>query len=283
MRTLIEVLKLSADFLQQKGIVHPRRQAEELLCDALSLKRMQLYTEHDRPLTTAEIDLLRLRLGRRAKGEPAAYIHGSVAFYECTLKVTPDVLIPRQETEILVDKISTEIAGQELQGKALWDICTGSGCMGVALKKRFPQLQVTLSDLSERALQIASENAQLNGVEVELVQGDLLAPFQGRKADYIVCNPPYVTEAEFVSLDREVKDFEPKMALVSGSSGLEFYHRLAKELPSHLKPGGRLWLEMGTGQGEALLKLFQQAPWKGTQVQADWAGHDRFLTLSYFP
>jgi len=277
MKTLLEVLQLSADYLQKKGGQNGRRQAEELLCDFLGCSRIKLYSSFDRPLTEAELTLFRERLQRRGEGEPAAYIHGGVQFYGCSLTVNPNVLIPRQETEILVSKVVESLENEPLEGKRLWDLCCGSGCIGVALKKRLPQLDVSLADLSGEALEVAGENARRNGVGVQLLQGDLLAPFAGEKADYILCNPPYVSEVEYAALDREVVAHEPRMALVSGPGGLEFYKRLAAELPPYLNPGAKGWLEIGSGQGEGVSKIF-----KGyrTLCEKDWAGHDRFFTFS---
>lgn len=277
MRTLLEVLQLSTQHLEKSGISQARRQAEELIADALQSTRMQLYLEHDRPLQDSELLLIRERLARRAKGEPNPYIRGDVEFHGCQLKVTPDVLIPRQETGVLVDKIIGEIKGCET-GKLLLDLCCGSGCIGISLKKRFPELAVVLTDVCPKALAIAHENAKQAGAEVEFLQGDLLQPFQGRKAHYVVCNPPYVSEREFQELEREVK-WEPRHALVGGPTGLEFYEKLALQLPACLASGAKVWLEMGHTQGAPLLNLFGQSPWKNQQVLQDWSGKDRFLYL----
>lgn len=279
MKSLLEILNLAVNYLEQKGVVNPRRQVQDLFCDALGLTRMQLYMDHDRPLTEKELDLLRSKLARRAKGEPNAYIHGKVNFYNCTFLITPDVLIPRQETEILVDKIAEEIEEQGSQNKSLWDVCTGSGCMGITLKKKFPDLKVTLSDQSEKALAVAEENCQLNEVEVEILKGDLLTPFAGRKTDYFVCNPPYISEKEYALLDPEVRDFEPKHALVSGETGWEFYQRLSYELHHYLNPKGKAWFEIGADQGERVKSLFQDPSWIKREIEQDWAGHDRFFFL----
>lgn len=279
MKSLLEVLNLATDFLAKKGIASPRRQAQDLFCDALGLSRTQLYMEHDRPVTEPELELLRLKLARRAKGEPNPYIHGKHNFYNCTFLITPDVLIPRQETEILVDKIAEEIEKSGSENKNLWDLCTGSGCIGIALKKKFPQLHVTLSDISEKAVALAKENSRLNEVEVEVLQGDLLKPFEGRKTHYFVCNPPYISEAEYLDLDKEVRDFEPKQALVGGETGLEFYRRLAADLNMYMHPEGKAWFEIGTKQGEDVKSLFRNPPWKQRGVEQDWAGHDRFFFL----
>ncbi|MBA3957897.1 MAG: peptide chain release factor N(5)-glutamine methyltransferase [Parachlamydiaceae bacterium] len=279
MKTIFEIVKLSADYLQQKQVRNSRRQAEDLIGEVLGLSRIQLYVEAERPLTELELTRCREYLKRRAQGEPLQYIHGSVQFFDCTLKVTRDVLIPRQETEILVDKIIKKLAKLDLKGKVLWDVCCGSGCIGIALKKQMPDLEVVLSDLSPAALQVAKENALANDVTVEFVCGDLLQPFQGQKAHYVVCNPPYIASRELPSLEAEVREFEPKMALISGDTGLECYMRLAKELPEHLWPRSQVWFEMGTGQGEAIKGLFNQAPWVERRVECDWAGHDRFFFL----
>lgn len=279
MKSILDVIKLSTDYLQEKGIASPRRQAEELVGDVLGISRLQLYTEFDRPLVEAELDRCRKSLARRGKGEPWAYIRGDLEFHGCIIKVNPDVLIPRQETEILVDLIFKALAGEDLQGKTLWDICSGSGCIGIAIKKRFPALDVVLADNSEKALDVARENALLNEASVEFVQGDLLQPFHGRKAHFVVSNPPYVSEPEYAGLDISVKNFEPKSALVAGKSGLEFYERFAKELERHLHPGAKAWFEIGHIQGGPVKALFDSPPWKHCRVEKDWAGHDRFLLL----
>jgi release factor glutamine methyltransferase len=279
MHTVLEILKLSTDYLQQKNIEHPRRQAEELLGEVLGLGRMGLYLEYSRPLMEEELVKCRAWLKRCGDGEPLQYIVGSLDFFDCRIKVTKDVLIPRQETEILVDKIAQEISKFSLEGKILWDICCGSGCIGIALKKKFPALSVSLSDLSDQALVVAKENAVYNHVDVECLQGDLLAPFDHQHADFIVCNPPYVSEKEYEGLAVSVKGYEPRLALVSGCSGLEYYERLAIELPRYLHPLGKVWLEIGDGQGEAVKEIFNAPCWRRCLYERDWSGRERFFSL----
>jgi release factor glutamine methyltransferase len=279
MKNLIDVIKLSTDYLQKKGIQSPRRQAEELIADALKLKRLELYLQFDRPLSDAELDLCRSRLTRRANGEPSQYIRGEVEFLNCNIKVSPAVLIPRQETEILVDMIVKHLSQQDLKGKTLWDVCCGSGCIGIAIKKKLPDLNVILSDVSVDALKLSQENAQRNGVEVTCVQGDLLQPLEGKRTNFLVCNPPYVSESEFKNLTTEVSKYEPRLALVSGPSGLEFYERLADKLDGVLEPHGKAWLEIGTGQGAAVKQLFSKSVWNRCDFEQDWGGHDRFFFL----
>lgn len=281
MHTILEILTLSAAYLKQNGTAHSRRQAEDLLCDALELDRMGLYLEHDRPLGEMELERIRSWLKRRGKGEPLAYIRGVVDFFGCRVHVTPDVLIPRQETEILVDLISKDLAGQNLEGKSLWDVCCGSGCIGISLKKAHPMLSVVLSDLSEAALAVAKRNLEENELTegIEMLQGDLLAPFKEKKADFFVCNPPYVSKEELLKLDRDVREYEPHLALAGGETGLDFYERLAKELPHFLSPGAKAWFEIGGEQGNAVSSIFKAPCWKNCCIKKDWAGKDRFFSL----
>lgn len=283
MLTILEILNLSTDYLQKKGVQHARRQAEEMLGEALKIGRMGLYLEYDRPLVDKELELCRLWLKRRGQGEPLQYISGKVDFLDCEILVSPKVLIPRQETEILADKIATEIAtvalSAPLEGKVLWDVCCGSGCLGIALKKRFPQLRVVLADISTEALSQAKLNAEHNQVEVDFVQGDLLEPLDGSRCDFFVCNPPYIAAHEMADLEIEVRGYEPLKALVSGPTGLEFYIRLAKDLPSVLNSGAKVWLEIGKDQGKALLNTFHAPHWKCCRVDCDWSGHERFFSL----
>lgn len=279
MKTLIEVLKASCDYLAKAKIDEPRREAEYLIADALHISRMQLYLEYDRPLEETELADLRERLKRRAKHEPVQYIAGEVDFYGCKIKVNPSVLIPRQETEILVDLIAKEFEQVELKHKRLLDLCTGSGCIGIALKKRFPDLEVLLSDLSPSALTVAKENAHKNGVEVQLLRGNLFEPLQGQKVDFIVCNPPYISQKEYDALALEVREFEPRDALLAGPTGMEIYQALAVKLAAFLAPGGKVWFEIGAAQGGAIKALFLNPIWKRCDLKKDWAGQDRFFSF----
>lgn len=279
MKTILELLTLSTEFLKNKKIPSPRRSAEDIIADALGLERVDLYLKYDQPIQEAEVEKVRSQLRRRSQNEPWQYIRGFVEFYGCKIKVTPAVLIPRPETEILVDLIAKELALTELAGKTLLDLCTGSGCIGLALKKRFPDLMVTLADISKEALEVVDENAKLNELKVTLAEGDFLNAVSGSQFDYIVCNPPYISAKEYENLDLCVKSFEPKLALYGGESGLEFYTRLAREAGSYLKPQGKLFLEIGYDQGDALFRLFSQTSFKQLTLNKDWAGHDRFFSL----
>lgn len=278
MKTLGEVLQLSAKFLSGKKIVNPRRIADELLSHVVKLPRIELYMKFDRPMDEAELELYRIYVRRATSGEPWQYIVGEVEFYHCKIAVSPQVLIPRQETEILVSKVLERLPRDPLM---VWDVCCGSGYIGIALKKERPEWTVILSDISAGALEIARTNVMKNKVLVDLLQGDLLHPFQGKKADVIVCNPPYVAEGEFALLDREVRDFEPRQALVSGPTGLELYERLAEMLPSYLKPNSKIFFEIGAGMGKKVLNLFKAPCWVKKSLELDWANHDRFIFLEF--
>lgn len=279
MKTILEIIQLSRDYLEQRSIAHARREAEQLIADVLGLKRLDLYVHFERPLTEEELTQCRSALLRRGKGEPSQYIRGHVDFFDCTFRVNPAVLIPRQETEILVDKIAQTLEKNAFQGKTLWDMCCGSGCIGISLKKRFPALNVVLSDISPQAIEVARENARLNAVDVECLEGDLFAPFAGRQTDYFVCNPPYIGEKEYLTLDREVQGFEPRQALVAGERGDEMYSAIARHLPQFLLPGGKAWFEVGTGQGSQVKSYFGAPCYTRIAVENDWAGHERFFFL----
>lgn len=279
---MIELRQLFAQICESfrlKRFSDPAREAEDLLCELLELPRFQLYFNANRLLTEQERGAALNWTKRRLMGEPLAYLSQKISFYHCVFEVNPSVLIPRPETEILVDKIVSTLKGEDLCGKVFWDICCGSGCIGIAVKKALSALLVCLSDCSKDALQIARKNAERNLVDVECVEGDFLTPFQGRRAHFLACNPPYLTENEYENLDLQVKGYEPRISLVAGKTGLEYYERLAAQLPDFLHPGGRVWLEMGHTQGPAVENLFKEPIWKKCVLENDWAGHNRFLYL----
>ncbi len=276
MKNLKSVLLLATEFLEKHMVARPRLVAESLLAHFLGMKRIELYMHHDRPLVEEELEPFRSGLKRARSGEPFEYITGELDFFDCHLKVDSRVLIPRQETEIMLDLVSKKLDGQPL--RAL-DLCTGSGCLAIGLKKRFPAFEVVGADLSDDALLVAQNNGAANQVDVEWIKSDLTEALQGREFDLVLCNPPYISEKEYEGLDSSVKAFEPKMALVSGASGYEFYERLANELPTLLAPGAQAFFEIGATQGEGVKKRFSEASFKEIGVLPDWSGHDRFFFL----
>lgn len=281
MKTLGDVLKLAGGYLKEKKIERSQRVAEDLLASLLKIKRLDLYLQFDKPLKEEELTLFREMILRRSQGEPLEYILGEMEFYGCHLKITKDVLIPRPETEILLDKICKNLEEWDLNRKVAWDVCTGSGCLALGLKKKFSCFNVIASDLSIKSLNVAKRNADLNNLEVSFLQGDLLAPFAKQKADIVLINPPYVSQKEYEALDREVREFEPKMALVGGESGLEFYERLAKELPFYLNSKAKVFFEIGFNQGEKITTFFSSSCWREKFFEKDFSGHDRFFFLEF--
>lgn len=281
MKTALDVLTLSSDFLKQKGVVSPRRIAEHLLEAVLGVSRIELYMQSDRPLNEGELSRYRGFIQRAAKHEPWAYIVGEVEFFDCLIAVTPDVLIPRQETEIMLDLVCGRLKEDKLEGKVALDLCCGSGCLGIGLKKALPQLDVIASDLSKEALEVASENAKRNQADLKFLQGDLLVPLGKQKIDYLLCNPPYISQAEYEELDLSVKGYEPQLALVGGASGMEYYTRLEEVLPEVLNPKARLFFEIGEMQGEMIQEVFSHHKWKNQEIRQDFSGKDRFFFLEY--
>ena len=272
-----DLVQLSTEFLEKKNIAFSRLCSEELLAFILKRKRIGLFLNCEALVKKREADLYFGLVKRKAEGEPLGYLLEEGEFLECKLTLTPDVLIPRQETEILVDLALKKIPNEP---QILWDLCTGSGCMGLAAKKHRSQLQVTLSDLSAKALACAKKNAEQNQLEVSCLQSDLLGAFEGKKADFVFCNPPYVSEEEYSKLEREVH-FEPREAHLAKEGGLEFYKRLAADLPACLNPGAKVFLEIGHNQGRAVRKIFSQSHWKQRRYEKDWAGKDRFFFLEF--
>ncbi len=200
-----------------------------------------------------------------------------VEFYRCRILLNQNVLIPRQESEILVFYALERLKAR--QGGILLDLCTGSGCLGLAVKKARPDIQVILSDISPLALEVAKKNGALNKLDVEYLEGNLLEPLGDRKIDYLICNPPYVTDSEYEHLDSSVRDYEPKLALVGGVEGLDFYSALSIGLKRHMNKSGKVFFEIGKDQGKKVIDLFNDPFWKNGEIIKDWAGHDRFIFL----
>lgn len=275
MYTIRELIKRSTEYLEKRGVQHGRRISEELLAALLKRKRMELYFDYDAPLEEKEVSRYREWIKRKGIREPFAYIVGEVEFLDLKLKVTRATLIPRHETEILADLILKNLPEGSLE---VWDVCTGTGCLGLAVKNRRSECAVKLGDISSEALKIAKINAKRNHLEVDLLEGDLLTPFEGKKADVVICNPPYITPEEYEGLEEEVRAFEPRRALVGG---LDFYYRLKKELPHFLNPKAKVFLEIGAGQGNDVIETFSESHWVQKKCEKDWSGHDRFFFLEY--
>ena len=222
-----------------------------------------------RTVTTKEQTALKRDLKRLKSGEPLGLVLGYVPFVNCEIKVTPDVLIPRSETEQLTDMIINEYEGVPTR---VLDLCTGSGCIAVALAKNLDAF-VLATDISEKAVSVARQNALANFANVDFVVGDLFEKVEG-KFDIIVSNPPYLNSEEMETLPKSVKDYEPNLALFGGEDGLDFYRRIASEVSEYLNPGGVIYLEVGDFQAEKVAEIFSDFD---CQIVGDYYGFDRFL------
>jgi release factor glutamine methyltransferase len=255
---------------------HPekaRRDAELLLMRTVKRNRAWLIA-HDDELLADHLCLSYTKLlERRRKGEPIQYITGETEFYGLPFLVTPDVLIPRPETEHLVEKVIE--MGACFEQPRIVDVGTGSGAIAVALAHKLPQASVTATDISAPALAVASENAKRNGVAVRLLEGDLLAPVAGERFEIIISNPPYVTAADRDSLDVEVREYEPGLALFAGDDGLDVYLRLIPAAFDALVPGGFVALEIGYGQSTAIAELLACAGFERIEFVPDLQGIPR--------
>lgn len=271
-----EVLIEGVDHLQQVTDV-PRLEAEHLLSHTSGCPRAMLLAYPERRLDRAVIHRYRTLLDRRATGYPLPYLTGYVEFYGLDFLVTPDVLIPRPETETLVDRALAH------RPRVVVDVGTGSGCVAVALAVHLPKAQVYGTDISAAALRVAASNAHRHGVadRVHFVQCDLIAPLLG-SVDLVVANPPYVAAEEWADLPRSIREHEPRIALDGGPDGMAVIRRLLQTAPRILRPGGALLIEIGAAQGQAALSLARALlPSATSAVYPDLAGRDRVLEVRW--
>jgi len=233
----------------------PALQARLVLEKALSMSAFEMTLQKDRIVTAEETAQIEAMAKRIESGEPVQYVLGQQQFLDLLLHVEPGVLIPRSETEELADYAANLLGQMEGNPRAL-DLCTGSGAIALALKHRVPKADVTASDLSDDALRIAKGNAQNLGLDITFVKSDLFQNIEGI-FDMIVSNPPYIPTSDCLELDRNVRDYEPMMALDGGRDGLDFYRAIAKEAPKHLRADGYLMLEVGFDQSDDVMALLQ--------------------------
>jgi len=314
--TVLEAIQKSAEFLAKKGVESPRLQTELLLAHLLKLPRMKLYLNFERALIPAEVDGLREFIKRRGQREPLQHITGSTSFCGLEIAVNRHVLIPRPETEILAElgweflaRLSAESerrpparreggepqepAGPEAGAPIALDFGTGTGCIAIALAVKCTFAKIVATDISPDALALARENAARHNVaeRIEFLQNvgqaSCLFPSEKKKLetggtpvlhfDLIISNPPYIPSAEIAMLQPEVRDFDPRAALDGGADGLDFYRKLAMESKPFLKPGGKIMLEFGDGQSEAIGKIFEAEKWIVEAVKEDYSQRARIL------
>jgi release factor glutamine methyltransferase len=273
--TLAEVLRRSTGYLEQHGSPTPRLDAELLLAHGLGLSRIELYTQYQRPLDDDQLAACRELVRRRGLREPVAYVIGSWGFHNLDLAVDARVLVPRPETELLVDRCLELLDGVERP--RVVDVGTGSGAIALSLKSERPDAEVVACDISQDALDVAAANAARLGLDVELHLSDLLAQVPGDGFRLVVSNPPYVSEREMADLEPEVAEHEPRLATVAGPDGFEIYRRLLPEAAGRLVDGGSLALECGGGQAPALVSELAAAGYGQAGIDPDLAGIERVV------
>ena len=278
--TLLEVLQSTTAYFTNHKIENPRLNAEQLLAHTLRLSRMDLYLEFERNLAENELGPLRDLVKRRSQGEPLQHLLGTVEFCGHTFAIDKRAMVPRPETEELVELLLAEISGQKSEIRIL-DVGTGSGVIGLSLAVKFPQANVCAIDISEDALSLARENsAQLRLSErVRFQKSDLLENVSER-FDLIVANLPYISMQDRHLLAREVLH-DPEVALFGGPGGDELVRKLIEQAPAHLEPGGLLALEIGLGQAEGLSDFLRQKNYHDIELKKDYSGISRFLLARY--
>jgi release factor glutamine methyltransferase len=289
--TVRKLLEWTPTFFTKKGVDQPRLSAELLLSHVLNLPRIRLYTNYDDVVPPVKLAEYRELVRRAGEQEPIAYLTGRAHFFSLEFDVTPDVLIPRPDTETLVENVLQTVrhtAG--LEAPRVLDLCTGSGCIGIAIAKQLKNATVTAIDISPRAIAVAKTNAAKNGVaeRMTFLTGDLFAPLADQvdaaPFDILVANPPYIASAEVPKLDASVRAFEPTLALDGGIDGLDFHRRILDAATARVRPGGHLFLEIAFDQGDAAEALANERPGLGTiRVLRDYGGNPRVLTAIAMP
>jgi release factor glutamine methyltransferase len=296
--TVLEVIQRSAEFLQQKGVESPRLQIELMLAYVLAVPRLKLYLNFDRVLSDTEVSRVREMVKRRGAREPLQHILGSTSFCGLEIKCSPAALIPRPETELLAERAWKFLAEVD-QGRAgclqpaarrgedtapylptALDVGTGSGCIAIVIAVNALKARIHAVDVSADALKLAKENAARHNVgdRIEFIEGDMFAVLaKGLQFDLIVNNPPYIASEEIKSLQPEVRDFDPMLALDGGTDGLEFHRRIAREAPTFLRSHGKLMLEFADGQAEDVKKVFTSENWIVEEIVADYSSRPRIL------
>lgn len=282
--TVTLLLKWASEYLSSYKIQDAFMEAEYLLMYVLDCNRKEILLDPDKVLSNEKVMRFTDFIYRRGRREPAHYIIGEVEFCGLIFKINKDVLIPRPETESLVE----EAIGLSLKEVTVLDLCTGSGCIAISIAKGLPAGRVYAVDISEGAVNIAKENAERNGVEdrITFLAGDLFKAMEGigmeGKFDLIVSNPPYVSKIEMEALQPEIKDYEPVLALYGGEDGLDFYRKIIHEAPRYFSPSGILIMELGYGMADVVRDLLEkEGCYNRVEIKKDIAGIDRIIKAYY--
>ncbi len=279
--TVLKLLQWTTDYFQRNNVPEPRSSAEVLLAHVLAEDRLFLYLNYDRPMETNELAAYRACIKRRLGGEPNQYITGLQEFWSLPLRLSPDVLIPRPETEVLVEAV-LEFLDKADPNVDILDLGTGSGAIAIALARELPAARIVATDLSMAALQLAQENAKLHHVDERIlfIRGDMFAAIPGasQKFKVVVTNPPYISHAEISELPREIRDFEPHHALEGGPDGLAAIRHIIAEAPTVLCQAGALFMEMGADQTESVSALvIDSQRYENYRIIKDYSSLDRVL------
>jgi release factor glutamine methyltransferase len=277
--TIARVLRWAAEDFAKRKSSSPRLDAEVLLAHAIRTDRVRLVIESDRELEPAELGLYRSFIERRRRGEPVAYILGRREFFGLDFVVDRRALVPRPDTEALVEVALERTRHRSQYGRAL-DLCTGTGCVAVAFAKARPTWRVTATDISTDALALAWENARRVGVAFSLatIAGDLFTPVADERFELVIANPPYIPSADIAALDVDVREFEPRQALDGGADGLDLVRAVVSSAPRHLVPGGVLAVEVGFDQAPRARALFEAAGFDAIESRRDYGGHERVVS-----
>lgn len=287
--TILKLIEWTTEYFTKHGIPNPRLDTELLLSHVLKKKRIELYLEFEKVVSENDLAAFKALIQRRSKREPLQYIIGSVDFCGVPIKVTPAVLIPRPETEILVEeclKLQSHLTILPSCHLTICDLCTGSACIIAALANELPDARFVGIDISGAALDVARQNTEKWKDRVELRHGNLFEPLRppdftiSRSYDFITSNPPYVPEDEFAALQPEVRDFEPKEALIAGKDGLEIIREIINNAHSFLKPGGHLVMEIGDGQADAVRGIITDSGhYNEPELIKDYGGIERVVIV----
>jgi release factor glutamine methyltransferase len=279
--TILKLLNWTTDYFEKNKVAEPRPSAEVLLAHLLSKDRLFLYLNYERPMEKEELSEFRTLVKRRLGGEPNQYITGMQEFWSLPFRVSPDVLIPRPETEVLLETVLEFLGSPEREVRIL-DLGTGSGAIAVALARELGASKIVATDWSMAAVKLAQENARLNQVDskIHFVCADLFSTFSSSSGKFAVVatNPPYVSHAEFSNLSPEIRDYEPRDALDGGPDGLAAIRRVIMEAPTVLSHKGGLIMEMGADQAESVSALVENSQhYESHKIIRDYSGLDRVL------
>lgn len=280
--TTRKLLAWTTRHFEDRGVDSPRVAAEMLLGHVLGVERLRLYMEPDRPASPDERDTFRGLVARAGRHEPVDYLIGKAPFFSLELAVSPAVLVPRPSTETIVEYVLQRERQTSRDDLAIADVCTGSGAIAVALAKHLPAATFVATDLSEDALAVARQNAEAHGVadRIDFRHGDLLAPLDDQRFDYLLSNPPYISDAEWVEVPANVKDYEPTMALRGGVDGLDCLRPLVAGAAEHMLAGAEVLLEFAASQAEAVVGLVESADGVGGAGVLD--DHERLPRVVVF-